>query len=265
VPTPVIQFEDVHFFRGSKKILTSIDWKVCSGEHWAVLGPNGAGKSTLLKILLGYESSSRGRTYLLSGWHGETALPESRKKVGYISGALQDHLLKWRDTALGEEIVSSGRHAIIGDHWSATAAEREEARLILAELGVARLAGRVFRVMSTGERQLCLVARARMARSELTIYDEPCAGLDIRAREILLSALDRATAQTPFRPSILVTHHIEEISAGITHVLLLREGRIVAQGLKEVVLNSLNLSETFGLPLDLISAGDRYTVLPRSS
>ena len=123
---------------------------------------------------------------------------------------------------------------------------------------MAGLAGRQFGTLSEGERKRVQIARALMTDPELMLLDEPAAGLDLGGRETLVAQLAEL-AQDPDAPTlVLVTHHVEEIPPGFTHALLLRAGRLVAAGLLGDVLTAEHLSETFGMPLVLERAGDRY-------
>src|SRR5687767_12239895 len=148
--------------------------------------------------------------------------------------------------------VASGKYATIG-HWGRIPKrELAVARQFLAQVGAPELADRRWEVLSQGERQRVLIARALMAEPRLLILDEPCAGLDPVARERFLQWLDElpATARAP--SLVFVTHHVEEIMPGFTHALLLRAGKVSAQGRKERVLTTRNLTETFGAPVKLV-------------
>ncbi|MHC4592389.1 MAG: ABC transporter ATP-binding protein [Planctomycetota bacterium] len=259
----LLSVEDVSFRRGDTRVLHGISWRVSAGEHWAVLGPNGSGKTTLAMIATGYVPSSGGRVFLVDGYISDVVLPAVREKVGLVSAALTDVMLRHRGRTTGLEAVLSGQYASLGLYRRPTAAELAKARRIIRRFGIEHLADAPFSLMSTGQRQRCLVARCYMAESELVILDEPCAGLDTGAREGLLSGLEQACQKRPDVPQVLVTHHVEEIVPSITHVLLLRDGRTVAQGPKDDVLNEANLEATFGLPLEVIRNNGRFWALPR--
>ncbi|MGH8938042.1 MAG: ABC transporter ATP-binding protein, partial [Actinomycetes bacterium] len=129
---------------------------------------------------------------------------------------------------------------------------------LLGALGVAHLADRRFGTLSEGERKRVQIARALMTDPELMLLDEPAAGLDLGGREDLVRRLG-LIADDPYAPAlVLVTHHVEEIPAGFTHVLLLRGGRVVAAGPLETTLTAATLAETFGIPLELARSGPRW-------
>jgi len=139
------------------------------------------------------------------------------------------------------------------------AADEARAKGLLEQLGVASLADRAYGTLSEGERKRVLIARALMTDPELLLLDEPAAGLDLGGREDLVARL-ATLARDPDAPAlVLVTHHVEEIPPGFTHALLLREGGMVAQGLLGDTVTSENLSRTFGLPLTVERAGERFT------
>jgi iron complex transport system ATP-binding protein len=145
--------------------------------------------------------------------------------------------------------------------------DNQRALQLLQQWGVGELVDRVFGTLSEGERKRVLIARSLMTNPELLLLDEPAAGLDIKARETLIQTLSELS-ENPLAPvTVLVTHHVEEIPTGATHVLLMSHGKVVAQGEIDAVLTSELLERAFELPLELIvrqtSAGRRYTLTPR--
>jgi iron complex transport system ATP-binding protein len=261
---PVVSLEGVTFRRGEAVALEGVDWTVRHGEHWAVLGPNGSGKTTLIMVATGYLPSSSGRTYLIDGYISQIVLPQTRLKVGLVSAALSDRMLTGRAKTTGLEVVLSGRHGSLGLYSRPTGDDLDQAGGIMDRLGIAELRDKSYGLMSTGQRQLCLVGRCYMAHSELIILDEPCAGLDLAVRERLLAAVERACRERPDVPHVLVTHHPEEIVPAVSHVLLLHEGRVVASGRKREVLTERNLEATFGLPLRVVHDGRRIWIIPQA-
>lgn len=258
----VVCVQNVSFRRGETTVLNGIDWSVERGQHWAVLGANGSGKTTLMKIVTGYLGSSSGRVYLIEGWISEIVLPDVRKRIGYVSGMLTDHLVRWWERTPAIEVVLSGREAKIGAMPKATGEQRARAMDLLSRFGVAHRAESNFQLLSTGERQATLIARAQMAETDLIILDEPCAGLDLANRERVLDALRESCRVESERPQILITHHVEEIVESFTHVLLIRSGAVVAAGPKDEVLTEANLAATYGIPIHLVRREGRLFALP---
>jgi iron complex transport system ATP-binding protein len=135
----------------------------------------------------------------------------------------------------------------------------ERAELLLRVLGMSEYTERTFGTLSEGERKRVQIARALMADPELLLLDEPAAGLDLGGREDLVRRLSRL-ARDAFAPTmIMVTHHVEEIPPGITHVLMLRDGRTVAAGELFATLTEANLTACFGVPLVLTRDNARFS------
>lgn len=198
-----------------------------------------------------------GEIEVLGKVFGKSDWRELRKKVGIVSSSLRQMLAE-SETAL--ETVVTGKYAMI-DFWGTPS--RPDARRALAlldKVGCKHLADRPWEVLSQGERQRVLIARALMAKPALLILDEPCAGLDPVARDEFLEFVNRFATDRKSPALIFVTHHVEEIENVFTHALLLKEGKIVAEGTKKTVLTSHNLSVAFNAPLKLICRRGRYVL-----
>jgi iron complex transport system ATP-binding protein len=243
----VLQFVDVSVRRGTTELVHGIDWVVEEDERWVILGPNGAGKTTLLQLAAAVLHPSAGEAYVLGQRLGSVDVFELRPRIGLASAALAQRI---PDTERVVDVVVSAGYSVLG-RWREAYGRldvRRAARL-LDRLGVARLAERSFGTLSEGERKRVQIARALMSDPELLLLDEPAAGMDLGGREDLIRRLTRFAADPDAPASVIVTHHVEEIPPGTSHVMLLRDGRIVAAGLARDVLKSDLVSETFGLPL----------------
>jgi iron complex transport system ATP-binding protein len=252
--------EDVRLWRGDTTILQGINWHVKSGEHWAVLGTNGAGKTSLIMAISGYLPFGGGKIFLIDGWIGRINLPEQRKKIGIVSQSLSDHIAKNVPQITAIELVLSGLFGSLRLVDEVTEEERQRALQILTTLGHAESAMKPFSLLSTGQRQACMLGRSKMAQNELVLLDEPCAGLDLGARERFLSSLEAMIRSADSPTIIFITHHPEEIVSGISHVLLMRDGAVVAAGPKAEVMTSALLSQAFDLPLRVTADNGRYWV-----
>ncbi len=253
----VVHFSGVSVLRDGATLLDSLDWEIAEGERWVVLGPNGAGKTTLLQVASANLHPSRGAASLLGETLGAVDVFELRPRIGLSSAALADRLPA-RETV--RDVVLTASYAVVG-RWRERYDEldTERAETLLGALGVARLAERRYGTLSEGERKRVQIARALMTDPELMLLDEPAAGLDLGGREDLVRRLGQL-AQDPDSPAlILVTHHVEEIPPGFTHVMLLREGAVVAQGPLETTLTADHLARTFGVPLELQRYGGRWS------
>lgn len=258
---PVIDVRGLRVERDAV-ILQRIDWRVEPGEHWVILGANGAGKTSLLSVLSGYMPPTAGTISVLGETYGQSDWRELRTRIGIVSSAIQQ-MVPEHEAAL--ETVMSGRRAMLGLWGDSAPGDREQARRILGRVEAGALGARPWRVLSQGERQQVLIGRALMARSELLVLDEPCAGLDPLAREQFLGFLERL-ARDPKAPAlVLVTHHVEEITPGFTRLLVLKAGRVLAAGAKGRVMTSAVLSRAFGAPIRLRRDQGRYwlRVTPR--
>jgi iron complex transport system ATP-binding protein len=159
------------------------------------------------------------------------------------------------------ESVLSGRDAVI-DFWGKTTKrERAKALRLLRQVNCRALADRPWRVLSQGERQRVLIARAMLARPPLLILDEPCAGLDPAAREHFLEFLQKLGRQRSSPTLVLVTHHVEEIMPAFSHLLVLKAGRVLATGRKRHVLTSRVLSSAFGPRIQLRTVRGRHSIV----
>jgi iron complex transport system ATP-binding protein len=227
--------------------LDGVDWTVRRGEKWAVLGPNGAGKTTLLQVAAARLFPTSGTVDLLEERLGRVDVFELRPRIGLASAALAERVPPEEQVL---DVVLTAGYAIFGrSSESYDPADVARARRLLEQMGCRPLLERPFGVLSEGERKRVLIARALMTDPELLLLDEPAAGLDLGAREALLRRLARITTDEDGPALVLVSHHVEEIPTGITHVLLLRAGRVVAAGPTDQVLTRSALSACFGLPL----------------
>jgi iron complex transport system ATP-binding protein len=252
----VLQFVDVTVRRGSKVLLDSINWTVEEDERWAVLGPNGAGKSTLMQLAAANMHPSSGDVYIFGERLGRVDVFELRPRIGLATAGLADRIPGSERVA---DVVISAGYGVLG-RWREAYGRVDVRRAValLTRLGVGELAERTFGTLSEGERKRVQIARALMTDPELLLLDEPAAGMDLGGREDLLRRLTKFAADPDAPASVLVTHHVEELPPGITHVLLLREGAVVASGLARDVLTAEHLSHTFGLPLRIERRDGRW-------
>lgn len=245
----VLQLNNVSLVRDGNKILNNINWEINQGEHWALLGLNGAGKTALLNMLCAYYFPTKGQVNVLGKQFGKDVLGEElRTKIGLVSSLLKERIYA-SDSAY--QVVLSGAFASIGLYETPTDEMREKAQYLLKEMGCFEYANRSFRLLSQGERQRVMIARALMADPELLILDEPTNGLDFLARERLLEAIERLALGTGGPSIVFVTHHVEEILPCFTHTLLLKEGQVFAKGRTKQIINEGVLTDFFDLDIDV--------------
>jgi iron complex transport system ATP-binding protein len=251
----LFDLRNLSIHRSGVKILAAVNWTVKRGEHWVVLGANGSGKTSLLKALTGYMTPTRGEITLLGQEYGGSDWRELRKRIGVVSASIS-HLVHDEDSGL--EIVAGGTQAMIGFWGRISRSERQRARRALSLLRVPQAIERNWEVLSQGERQRVLIARALMAKPVILILDEPCEGLDPVARERFLGDLRKLAKRKNAPGLVLVTHHIEEIVPEFTHILALRQGRVIYAGPKSGGLNGHTLGKIFDAPLSVGNSDSRY-------
>lgn len=257
----VLAFAGVSVVRGRSLLLDSVDWEVEEGQRWVVLGPNGAGKTTLLQIASGRMHPSAGVAGILGEVLGAVDVFELRPRIGLSSATLSERVPPGERVG---DVVVTASYGVVG-RWRETydVLDRQRAVGLLASLGVDHLVDRSYGTLSEGERKRVQIARALMTDPELMLLDEPAAGLDLGGREDLVRRLGDLAQDVEAPAIVLVTHHVEEIPVGFTDALLLRDGRVVAQGPLELALTAGTLSETFGVPLELDQRDGRYTARAR--
>jgi len=252
----VIDFNEVCLTRGGRQILGPITWRVDEGQRWVILGPNGAGKTSLIAIAATLIHPTKGQARVLDELLGRVDVFELRHRIGLSSAALTDRIPPDEcalDVVMTASWAVTGRWQEVYDLW-----DESRALGMLSLFGVSQNKDQKFGSMSEGERKRIQIARALMPDPELLILDEPAAGLDLGAREDLLTRLSGLAIDPAAPTSLLVTHHVEEIPSGTTHALLLRDGGVVASGPISEVLTSGNISQAFGLTINLTHENGRW-------
>ena len=255
-PRPLIELERVWVMRGEKTVLRDVSLRIGVGEHVAILGPNGCGKSTLIKTITRecYPLAREGSRMALFGkerWNIFDLLP----LLGVVSN---DWMALCTRAITGREAVLSGFFGSVGVqpyHRITPEIERQTAE-ILALLEIPHLAERTMTEMSSGEARRVLLARALVHDPRALVLDEPSNSLDVSAQHELREIM-RKLARAGIG-IILVTHHLADIIPEIERVILMREGRIVADGRKQDVLTAAALADLFGLPVELSQCDGRY-------
>jgi iron complex transport system ATP-binding protein len=262
-PAPLLTIENATVFRGDTRVFDRLSLEIPAGRSTAILGPNGAGKTTLLQLLTRdlypvWAPDAHVRLFGEERWN----LFDLRRRLGIVSQEL--HLRHQREVS-ALEVVLSGYYASIG-LWrrEPPGAERlSRARAILARLGVAHLEDRPFLAMSAGEQRRCLLGRALVNDPPTLLLDEPTVSLDLRAAFELIAILRELLREG--RTLVLVTHHLDEIPPEIGWVILLKRGRVVAEGPRERMLADASLSELFEVPLRVVRSGGFCRAVPASA
>ncbi|GAA2234941.1 MULTISPECIES: ABC transporter ATP-binding protein [Kitasatospora] len=252
----VLELVDVSVVREGHALIDQVSWSISEGERWVILGPNGAGKTTLLQVASTYLFPSTGTAAILGEKLGSVDVFELRQRIGLAGASMMDRLPA--DQTVLQVVLTAAYGMTVSWREQYETTDEQRALALLDRLGMVNLVERKFGTLSEGERKRTLIARGLMTDPELLLLDEPAAGLDLGGREDLVRRLG-ALAQDENAPAMaMVTHHVEEIAPGFTHVLMIRQGKVLTAGPIDTELTARNLSRCFGLPLTLERRGDRW-------
>lgn len=253
-----VEFEHVSVARGVKTVLHDISLRIESGEHVAVLGPNGCGKSTLIKTMTCecYPIITPGMHSRIFG-REKWEVFELRKRLGVVTADLPNERTL---NTLGRDSVITGffSSSTIWPELHVTEAMRQRAAEVLAQLEASHLADKSVGEMSAGEMRRVLIGRALVHNPEMLLIDEPSNALDLAAQHELRQSL-RSLAQHGIG-IVLITHHLADIPPEIERVVMLREGRIFADGPKSELLTEDRLGKLFGVPVSVAQRDGFYHV-----
>jgi iron complex transport system ATP-binding protein len=259
VQEPVLELENVTVWRGGNRVFDGLSLRVEAGERLAILGPNGSGKSTLLALISGdlHPVAEQGRTLLFGEEHW--SLYDLRDRIGLVT---PEQRSLFEDEELASDVVLTGLHGTYGRTRGQTfsAQEKKRAWKAMKAVGVHELMWRDYGELSSGERRRFLLARALVHEPEMLILDEPTTSLDLPGSWSLIEAvrgLLRAGTGV-----MLVTHDVREIPPEIDRVLLLKEGKVLADGKKRKVLTSEQLGDCYGVGVRVRWSDGFCTVQP---
>ncbi|WP_204175911.1 MULTISPECIES: ABC transporter ATP-binding protein [unclassified Staphylococcus] len=252
----LLDLKHINWIREGKYILKDISWEIVDGEHWVLYGLNGAGKSTILDIINAYTAPSSGEFEILDMKQGRPGYSADaiRRQIGYVSSSL---FKKMRQQDNAYTTVISGAYASIGVYEEPTEEIKEKAKHICETLGITHYINRRFETLSQGEQTRVLIGRALMSEPRLLILDEPTNGLDFVAREDLLERIEYIGQDSNGPTIIYVTHHLEEVLPIFKNILLLKNGEVFQSGDIHSLLNSDNMSNLFGIDVDVTFKNDR--------
>jgi len=256
----IIEINNATVYRGQNLVFDGLSLVIPDGRNTAILGPNGSGKSTLLKLLSRelypvHRDGSYVRIYGRERWD----IWELRSHLGIISNDLQQ---QYSANALGIDVLLSGYYSSIGrwKHQRFTAEQHSRAKEVARSLGISELKDRKFAAMSTGEQRRFLLGRALVNDPDTLVMDEPTSGLDLKACFQYLEIIRHLMSIG--KTVVLVTHHIHEIPPEITRVVLLKHGKLIADGMKNIILSDERLSSLFETPIHLTSRNGYYQAVP---
>lgn len=254
----MIELKNVTAYQKDNKVFENLNIKIDHGEKVAILGPNGAGKSTLLKLITReIYPVVKDDSYIKLFDLERVTIWDLRKEIGLISQDLQEDYTPYT-TAL--EVILSGFFGAIGQHGHLmpSAEQMSQALSMLNYVGMSAFQDTHFQRLSTGQKRRLLIGRALIHKPQALIFDEPSNGLDIKASALLLNIM-REYAK-PEHSLLLTTHHIGEIIPEIKRVILIKQGQVIADGMKEEVLTSAVLSELYDTAVKLDKHNEYYHV-----
>ena len=239
----------VQVVRGGREVLHDVNLQIAEGEQIALLGPNGCGKSTLLKTISCElyplaTDDMRVRIFGRERWD----LTELKKKLGVVQNEIPGKpMLK----ITGREAVLTGffSSSTLWPNLEVRPEMGERADEVMERIGATELRGRIFGEMSAGQQRRILIGRALVASSACLLLDEPSNALDLAAQRDLRDLVESLAAEGT--TMLHITHHIADIVPAMKRVLLMRDGRIVADGAREELLTEARLSELFGVDVRL--------------
>jgi iron complex transport system ATP-binding protein len=256
----LIEIKNATVYRGQHCVFNNFSLTIPQQCNTAILGPNGAGKSTLLKLLFRelypvYQDDSYVRILGQEQWN----VWDLRAHLGIVSHDLQQQYL---GTVLGRNVILSGLYSSVDTPFlhHANHEEQQKALQVMQTLGITELQNRMFGEMSTGEQRRFLLGRALINDPDTLVLDEPTSGLDLKACFHYLDTVRHLMQQG--KVVILVTHHIHEIPPEITRVILLKNGAVLADDEKSVMLTEKNLSQLFDTRIRLAQANGFYQAFP---
>ena len=240
----LLEMKDVELKYGTKNILENINWTIKPGQNFAIFGLNGTGKTSLLSLAAGYLGASRGNVYLF----GEKVSAENkialRRQIGFASNSFFDRYYRYENIL---DIVLSGKFGTLGIQQGVVSTDVRRAKELLNLFGLKNKLRYTYNMLSQGQRQKVIIARALLAKPRLLILDEPCSGMDVVAKTLFLQRIEQL-AKEQAMTLIYVSHHPEEFSDVFTDAVLIKNKTIFAQGaLKEIFTDSM-MTDFLGCP-----------------
>lgn len=255
-----MRLHDAVVCRQGREILHVDDFTLSEGESVALLGPNGSGKSTFVNLITRETMPLfREEPPVLFRGNPRATLADLRRALGIVSAGMQGEISVHLPV---QEIVAGGLTGTLGIPFHVPADEARRALAAAARplelLGIADLAQRDVMTLSTGQARRVLVARALISDPDVLVFDEPSTGLDPEGMFFIRRSL-RTLAQAG-KGVILVTHYPEDVIPEIDRIVLMKEGRIFADGPKRELLNSATMSELFDVPVQITCMDGYYSL-----
>jgi iron complex transport system ATP-binding protein len=253
----IIDINGVSVRRRGNSILTDLTLRIETGQSCAIIGPNGSGKSTLLALLAGYIWPTKGTVSIAGYLFGRVNLNEIRKIIGLIEPSRAP---KFSEKMTARDIVATGLFGtvMLPINASITPGQLKSVDSEIDLIGLTSHATVPFGELSSGEQMKTLIARALVSQAKILLLDEPTVGLDIAARTTCMNTLDRLSQRADPPTIIVVSHHLDELPANVSQIVLLKDGKIFANGQARQVLTSEKLSKLYDCDIHVINTNDRF-------
>lgn len=239
---------------GNRYLLKDINWQVEKGQHWLIYGMNGCGKTTLLSIIAGMKKHTHGFLQVFGEAYSAENILRTRRRIGFVSSSFFERFYKKEDPL---HIVLSGKSGSFGMADSIDARDVRRAKALLREFHLADKIYRPFDMMSKGERQNVLLARALFSNPEILLLDEPTGGLDIYNRAHLYQVVKEMVQYTDITV-LYVTHYLEEFPPVFAQCMLLKHGSVYAKGPTKDLITSECLSKFVQYPVSVREENGHY-------
>ena len=256
----LIEIANATVYRGNTKVFDGLSLKLPQAQNLAILGPNGAGKSTLLKLITRELYPVKDTGYVKILGQSRWVVAKLRREIGIVSDDLQ---LRYRRHITALNVVLSGYYSSIGIrriNARPTQSQIDKSLAALDQLGMAGFRDTPLAEMSTGQQRRCLLARALVHQPKTLVLDEPTAGLDLTGSVTYLNTIRRLTQER--HNLVIVTHHVNEIPPEVSRVVLLKEGKIFADGDKRELLTSEKLSALYEVKVRVIESAGFFLAHP---
>jgi iron complex transport system ATP-binding protein len=249
----VIELNGLSCCVGSRYLVNQISWKINRDDHWVVFGLNGCGKTSLLSIIAGYRGFTGGSLKVFGKEYSLHNIIEIRKQIGWVSSSFFDKFYN-KETALS--IVLSGLFGTLGMSYHVRNKDIKRAKELMNRFKIGNRINHPYDLLSKGERQNVLLARAFISNPKILILDEPVTGLDILAREHMLSII-RELSKMDNMTIIYVTHYTEEVLDIFDKCFLMSNGLLYKAGLTEDLFTDREISAFLNFPVRILRIGDR--------
>lgn len=259
----MIELKNVSVIRRGNAILVDVSLTVEAGRCCAILGPNGSGKSALMAVLSGYLWPSTGAVCVEGRTYGRVDLGEIRREIGLVEPSRAP---KFDDRMSIRDVVATGLFGtiVLPPHREPDESQWRRVDEEVASVGLSAIGERAYGDLSSGEQMKTLLARAMVSDPKILLLDEPTVGLDIGSRAACVAVLDRLLQRDHPPTVVIVSHHLDELPVAVGRIVLMKSGRVVAQGTPGEMLTSAHLTRLFECRIDVIRNDGRFVASVRS-